>query len=1113
MFPKNLIKVFILLGVCLFSCHQQKKEAALFTALEEDKTGLSFVNSLKSTSDFNIFNYMYYYNGGGIGAGDFNNDGKIDVFFASNLGKNTLYLNEGKLRFRDISSESGIPETGSWNTGVSVVDINNDGLLDIYICCVGNLNNGHHTNQLLVCTGIDAGGIPHYKEEAKEYGLDFTGYSTQAVFFDYDGDGDLDMFLLNHTVHETGSFGNRKILSGKFNPLTGDRIFRNDHNHYTDITPGTGIYHSVIGYGLGVCVSDINMDGYPDVYIGNDFHENDYLYINQHNGTFKEEVEKSMMHTSQFSMGVDIADVNNDGYPEIISMDMMPNDRYILKRSLGENDYDTYYEKLGYGYNYQYTRNNLQYNRKNGMFSEVGVYSGVFATDWSWSALWMDFNNDGLKDLFISNGIPKRMNDIDFINYVSNDVIQQKIQNHNLTETDFSLLDKFPEIKIPNKFYLNQGKLVFKDLENQVENNLPTFSNGAVYADFDNDGKLDILVNNINDKAILYHNIAGNQDKGHISSYVDIILKGDKENLNALGSKIVLYIGNSIRTYEKYPVHGFMSSMEIPVHIGLENTKIDSAFLIWPDNSFQKIHLEGKQHRIHFSYTKGLAKFNYTWITEFVPNKTLPVKEISHELGLNFAHLENNFQEFNREALIPRMFSTEGPALAIGDMNGDGMEDVFIGGSRDHKSALFVQEPNGKFIRSHQPGLDQDSSFEDIGACWMDINKDGYPDLVIASGGNEFFGEDPHLMPRVYMNNKEGILQRNPEAFPKIYMNASCAVSYDWNQDGYPDVFLGGRSVPYNYGEIPRSYLFQNDGKGKFVDKTEEIAPGLSKLGFITQALWFDLDQNGEKDLLIAQEWGGIIAYMNHHGHFTQKVLSDKKGWWNFILPVDLNGDGKLDLVVGNQGLNNRFKDASPETPVRMYYNDFDDNGKKEQVLTYYLYGKEIPFAEKGELERQMPVIKKHFLYAEDFAKADLDQIFSPKKLSESALFKADYFSSAILWNQGNMEFKTQALPWEAQLSPLRDGVVLDANGDGLPDVLLMGNYYENNIQMGRYDADFGTLLINQGKGKMKVENLNGLAIKGQVRHIGTLNTNGKKSYLLVKNNDTAQVIQFQKSK
>ncbi len=1093
----------------LLACSHKKQEPTMFDVLDENKTGLNFTNKLTPTQTFNVFNYMYFYNGGGIGVGDFNNDGLIDVFFAANESNNKIYLNEGKLHFKDITAASEIPQDGAWSTGVSVVDINNDGLLDIYVCRVGKLNILDSHNQLLICTGIDKYGIPHYKNEAKEYGLDFQGFSTQAVFFDYDGDGDLDMFLLNHTIHDNGTFGERDKLINTFNPYTGDRMYRNDgNNKFTDVTKTCGINSSVIGYGLGVAIADINLDGYPDLYVGNDFHENDYMYINQHNGTFKEELNQHLMHTSQFSMGVDIADVNNDGYPEIISMDMMPYDNYILKRSEGEDDYDLFYEKLKYGYNYQYTRNNLQYNRKNGMFSETGMYSGVFATDWSWAPLWMDFDNDGLKDLFISNGIPKRLNDIDYINFISNAELQEKIRNKSLDQKDMGLIDKFPQIKIPNKFYKNNGDLLFSDIEKNIGNNKSTYSNGAVYADFDNDGDLDVLVNNIDEPALLYEN-KSNDKKEEL--FVDIKLHGSEKNINAIGAKIILFANSGIRTYEKYPVHGFLSSMEIPIHIGLNKTKIDSAFLIWPDNSYQNIEIKNNLTSLSFTYTKGLPKFNYALLTNHWQNKTRPMKDITKETGVAFLHRENDFQEFNRESLLPHMLSSEGPGLAVADINHDGLEDVFIGSSKRNKSAIFLQQPNGKFIQSKQIALDNDSTYEDVDAAWADVNNDGHLDLVVASAGNEYYGDDEHLTPRVYLNDGKANFTNLSNAFDKLYVNASCIIPYDFNNDGFIDLFVGGRSVPWEYGKIPHSYLLQNDGKGKFKDVTDQFAKELSEVGFVTQAIWFDIDKDGDKDLILALEWGGIVAFMNDKGHFTKKILSDKKGWWNFILPCDLDNDGNIDIIAGNLGLNNRLRNASDEHPIKLYYNDFDGNGKKEQVVTYYLNGKEIPFANLKELQKQIPLLKKHFLYADDFAKATLTEIFSKDKLDDAQLLAANYFSNSILMNKGNLNFETKPMPWEAQLSPLKDAVIIDANGDNLPDILLFGNYYDNNIQMGRYDADYGTILINKGHGEFAVETINGLQVKGQTRHVKPIIINNQQAFVLARNNDSAMIISFDK--
>lgn len=1096
----------LLVLVVLASCREQKVQLPpMFEILDSSKTGLLFANKLKPTQEFNMFKYMYFYNGAGAAAGDFNNDGWIDLFLSANQGDNKLYLNKKGLQFTDVTVDAIIPQDGAWSTGVSVVDINHDGLLDIYVCRVGEFETLHGRNQLLVNQGIGKNGIPTFKDEAKTYGLDFSGFTTQALFVDYDLDGDLDCFLLNHSVHRNGSFSPRKDFIGTYHPLSGDRLFRNDGKIFTDITKASQINSSAISYGLGIAVADLNLDGYPDLYMGNDFHENDYFYINQKNGTFKEEITEHMMHTSQYSMGVDIADVNNDGYPEVVSMDMLPSDPYILKRSLGEDEYDIFQYKINAGYQHQYTRNNLQLNRRNGMFSEVGLYAGIYATDWSWAALWMDFDNDGLKDLFISNGIPKRMNDMDYVNFVSNDEIQRKISSNKMEEKDMALVNTFPEIKIPNKLYRNTGNLRFSDIGEQISNDKPTFSNGAVYADFDNDGDLDIVVNNIDEAAMLYKNTSNDKKE---KAFVSVTLKGPEKNTQAIGAKLVLFANGGIRTYEKYPVHGFQSSMETPLHIGMDQTKIDSAFLIWPDNTYQTVQLNSKQAQLNFRYQKGLPAFDYQKIRGHWPEPTRSMKDITAATSLSYSHTENVFAEFDREPLMPHMVSTEGPALAVGDLNRDGREDVFIGAARDKISALFLQTATGTFTKSIQPALVADSATEDIDALWTDVNKDGFSDLVVVSGGNEFFGPDPHQQPRLYLNNGKGQLGKQEHAFDHVFVNASSVSASDFNGDGTPDLFIAGRSVPGEYGKIPRSYLLQNDGKGHFRDVTATRAKELMEPGMITQASWFDIDKDGDQDLLISTEWNGIYAFLNNKGNFTKSTLTDKKGWWNFVLPVDIDNDGDIDLIAGNLGLNSRLQ-ATEKEPVKLYYNDFDANGRKEQVLTYFLNGRELPFANKDELQKQIPMLKKKFLYAEDFAKADLEKIFTKEKLNASEILQADYFSNALLINDGKMKFTTQALPWQAQLSSLRDAVVIDANKDNLPDILLVGNYYKNNIQMGRYDADFGTILLNKGKGNFTAENINGLQIKGEARHIRKIRINGKEAFVVARNNDAAVVIAF----
>jgi enediyne biosynthesis protein E4 len=1105
--PFNRIKqaiLFFAIGAIHFACNPSTKEEPLFEALSASQTGIQFENKLHPNEQFNMFHYMYYYNGAGVATGDFNNDGQADIFFASNEGDNQLYLNKGKLQFTEVSKQAQIPQDSAWNTGVSVVDINNDGLLDIYICRLGNFEKFVSKNQLLVCTSIE-NGTPKYKEAAAEYGLDFSGFSTQASFFDYDQDGDLDVFLLNHSVHQNGTFAPRTSFMGTFDPLSGDRIFANNNGRFVDVTKASKINSTAISYGLGVVMSDINLDGWVDIYAGNDFHENDYLYINQKNGSFKDEQKERLMHTSQYSMGVDAADLNNDGFPEIVSMDMLPKDPYILKRSLGEDDYDIYQYKISVGYDYQFTRNNLQWNRRNGKFSEVGMYSGMFATDWSWATLLMDFDNDGYKDIFIANGIPKRMNDMDYVNYVSNQEIQEKIRDNKMGEKDMALIDRFPEIKIPNQFFLNKKNLSFDDKEKAIVNNPSSYSNGAAYADFDNDGDLDLVVNNVNDKSFIYENKT-NRDTS--ARAISVTLKGAAKNINAIGAKLVLFTPGEIRTYEKFPVKGFLSSMEIPLSIGLKNTKVDSAFLIWPDNTYQIIQpVAFNAKQLSFTHQVGLPKFNYDLINKHWPLDTKKAVDLTAASGIQFKHQENIFQEFNREQLIPQMNSTEGPALAVGDLNKDGLEDIFIGGARGFTAALYLQQSNGKFIQSKQEAFRLDSNYEDVCAVMADVNKDGLQDLVVGSGGNEYFGKDKHMMPRVYLNQTSGQFKVLKDAIP-IYNQSSSIIARDFNQDGALDLLITSRVTAMDYGAPTDSYVLYNTGDGHFKNVTASVAPDLIGTGLITNAIEMDINKDGTMEILLTYQWGGIDVLYPSAKKWKKSSITNLPGWWNFTLPVDIDLDGDMDFIAGNLGLNTRLK-ATEEEPISMYYNDFDDNGKFEQIITFYLQGKEIPFANKDEIQRQIPKIKKSFLYAEDFAKANLYDIFTKEKLKSSKVVKAYHFANTLFINDGKGKFSAKVLPWEAQISAYKTAVVMDANGDQWPDVLMMGNFYDNNVQMGRYDADYGTLLINNGKQDFKAAPMNGLSIKGQVRRIAPIQINQQRAYVLGMNSDSLRLIGF----
>lgn len=1098
-----------LIGIYTPACREtNSSDHSLFTILDSSKTGITFANRLLPTPAFNLFSYMYYYNGAGVGVGDFNNDGLPDLFFAASQHPNALYLNKGQMKFDDVSLAAGIPRDSSWSTGVSVIDINRDGLLDIYVCKVGNYKILKGKNQLLICDSIDKKGIPHYTERAADYGLDFSGFSTHAAFLDYDGDGDLDMFLLNHSVNHDGNYAPREVFENTFDSLAGQRLYRNDtrkekdgsvSGKFTNVTREAGIKGTRIGYGLGVAVSDINLDGWPDIYVGNDFHENDYLYINQKNGSFRDENIQRLSHTSQFSMGVDVADINNDAHPDVVSMDMLPYDPYMLRRSLAEDDYTIFEQKIFYGYMYQYARNNLQLNRGNGTFGEIGQYAGIQATDWSWAALWMDFDNDGNKDLFVSNGIPKRMNDIDYINFVSGDDIQQKLRSNTIRDKDLSLTKKFPEIKIPNQFFRNTGNLRFDNYTDSIKNNLPTFSNGAAYADLDLDGDLDIVVNNIDDPGLIYANNT-NTTKSKVAS-ASITLQGSELNPLAIGARVLLYSQDQVASYEYQPVHGFQSSMLLPMHIGLNTKKIDSAILIWPDHRYQHIRVHTDK-RDTFQYNSQLPLFNFERFHQ--DKKEQDWEDVTASTGFNYRHVENVFNEFNREPLMPAMMSTEGPAIAVADINRDGLEDIFCGASKGYPAAVYLQTAGGTFKKLPEPALAVDSMWEHVAAVWLDVNRDGNPDLLIATGGNEFYGNDEHQQPLLYINEGTGKLTRQQGAFPGVYGTFSCIAVNDINKDGLPDLFLGGRAEPWKYGVPTRSYLLVNNGKMQFEDKTYQLCPELVTPGMITDAHWQDFDKNGQADLLVSYDWGGIDLWLTVGKKMQKKVITDRHGWWNSCTPVDVDGDGDLDIVAGNFGLNSRLQ-ASEKEPVQMWVGDFDDNGIFEQIVTYHLRGEEICFSSKTQLEKRMPVLKKQFLYAEEFAKTSVSQLFPSTKWKAANRLYANHFANTVFLNQVNLRFEPLVLPGAAQFTSLRTSVAQrDSTGIGL---LHLGNFYEYNVEIGRQDAGEG-LWIRYPVGKEpKVDIIKNFRISGQVRKILPIHIRGKQAYILAKNNDSWQII------
>ncbi|MFT5886364.1 MAG: hypothetical protein ACI9IP_002828 [Arcticibacterium sp.] len=1068
----------------LFSGCQPENKEILFELLESEKTGITFNNVITPSKDLNIFRYMYFYNGGGVGAGDFNNDGLVDLFFSSNQGENELYLNKGKLTFENITSISGITHNGGWSNGVSVVDVNQDGLLDIYVSQVGDFEvlKGH--NLLYVNQGLDKNNIPHYKEKSAEYGLDLIGFGTQATFFDYDLDGDLDFFQLNHSVHQNGTFGRRDIFIGTKHPLAGDRFFENVAGKFIEKSNAAGIFQNALGYGLGLAVSDINLDGYPDLYVGNDFHENDYLYINQKNGSFEDELSARISHTSRFSMGVDVADLNHDISPEIVSLDMLPFDKEILKRSEGEDTFYNFEFKLKQGYDYQFARNNLQLNNGTGTFSEIAMYGGISASDWSWSSLFDDFNNDGETDLFISNGIAKRMNDTDYINFVSGDEIQKKIQERNFDESDASLTDLIPEIKIPNKVYINSDNLIFEDAKLRIYNDKDSFSNGAVSVDLDNDGDLDLVTNNINAPVFVYEN-----KSRPANNLVKIKLSGSSKNRNAIGAKVIAF-ANDVKYYkEKFPVRGFQSSAELPLIIATKSP-IDSLWVIWPDNSFQTISESLNDSLSIVTFSPNLPQFDYERLKEKSSQSFSDVTTtIFDERPF---HVENKFNEFDRESLIPFKMSSEGPASVVGDLNGDGLMDIFLGGSRKSKSRVYYQTQDGKMKVQRFPSLENDSLYEDVDALILDVNNDGFNDLVVLSGGNEYLNKSEFNSPRLYLNDKKGQFLKSKKAFPLIYTTSQCIRNDDFDGDGDQDLFIGSRTFPWGYGKTPPSYFLSNDGKGNFT-KSEEL-----NLGMVKDARWVDIDSDQDSDLIIAIEWGGIICLTNEDGRFTQKALTDKKGFWNTIYPTDINADGRIDFLLGNLGENSRIK-ASADKPIKLYVNDMDDNKRLDQILTHYLGGEEVVFADKKELEKQMPFIRKKYNMAKDFAKASIKDIFGSQNVENSKVFEVNYLKHASLINKGDGNFELKPLSWKTQIAPITAFSKINSSSG----YIFGGNIFDANIQLGRYDGSLGGIINEKGE----FRNIPGINLKGQIRKIIPLEIKGEAYYAIVRNNDSLMII------
>ncbi|HSB91533.1 MAG TPA: VCBS repeat-containing protein [Flavitalea sp.] len=1111
---KNFL-AWLTLGVfTLVSCSDKQESITLFTEIPSSQSKVLFRNEIQEDENYNIDTYEYLYNGGGVATADLNNDGLNDLVFSGNMTQSKIYINKGNLQFEDVTGQTGFADRGKWKTGIAVADVNGDQLPDLYLCYSGPGTDEQRSNELYINTGTKD-GIPHFKESAAEYGLDAPGtYTTMVAFFDMDKDGDLDLFMVNHADMFYNPFFNSDKLRITRHPKFGNRLYKNDNGHYTDISEQAHIHGSGLNFGLSVAVSDINSDSWPDLYVTNDYDESDFLYINNHDGTFKETLNTSAQHISEFSMGSDIADYNNDGKPDLVVLDMLPEDNYRQKVLKGPDGYDKYMMRVKLGYHRQQMRNVLQLNNGNDLtgapvFSEIGQLAGISNTDWSWAPLFADFDNDGWKDLFISNGILRDMTNLDFVKYSITYSSKSKNRTQDKSKM-WQLIRDLPTEKLHNYVFQNNRDLSFKNVTTDWGITKSSVNNGAAYADLDNDGDLDLVINNLNDEATIYRNNSSETKNGH---YLRIRLAGQGKNTQAIGARVLLKTNTAEQVQEQYINRGFQSTVDGIMHFGTGADSVISSIIVeWPGGGTTRL----SQVRADTLITVTQPPRDSIESTRVIPKEPM-FEDVTAQSGIDFTHFGPQFVDFKIFPLLPFQLSKTGPCLGKADVNSDGLEDIFIGASSGQESKLYLQSNNGKFILSKSQPWNNQKEFTTTDALFFDADGDGDADLYLVSGGAEFNSTSKNYQDRLFENDGKGNFSFLADALPAETLSGSCARAADIDNNGTLDIFVGSMVKPGFFPVPPESFVLKNlsvKGKIHFVKDSLQLPSAMNNLGMISDAVWIDINKDGWQDLLVAGQFMPIMFLENHKGILDNATasfgLAETDGWWRRILADDFDNDGDTDFVLGNLGLNSSFK-ATVKEPLSIVYGEFYTPGVINPVLTYYNNGKNYPWYSKDEMAEQMPVIQKKFLMYKDYAQAQLTDIFTKEQLDKSSSVKAGMLESVYLQNNSNKNFSTRRLPNYAQLSALNGMVSVDIDGDGSKDIIAGGNLYPFRAQLGPLDASIGIVLKGNGKGDFTPIpfDQSGLLLQGDIRNI--ISVRSKQGLLLIaaKNEGEVQVVQL----